>query len=38
MYIHTGSPVPNIPPKIRGMADENNNKLLTEWKLFETSV
>ena len=29
MYIDTGSPVPNIPSKSRGLADENK-KFLTE--------
>ena len=39
MYIDTGSPVPNIPLKSRGLADENKNKKnLTEWKWFETTV
>jgi len=37
VYIETRSPVPNIPSKSRGLADENK-KLLTEWKWFETSV
>ena len=36
--IDTGSPVPNIPSKSRGLADKNKKKLLTEWKWFETSV
>jgi len=36
VYIDTGSPVPNIPLKSRGLADENK-KFLTEWK-FETTV
>jgi hypothetical protein len=36
-YIDTGSPVPNIPSKSCGLADEYN-KLLMEWKWFETSV
>ena len=35
MYIVTGSPVPNIPSKSRGLADKNK-KFLTEWK--ETTV
>jgi hypothetical protein len=37
VYIDTGSSVPNIPSKSRGFADENQ-KLKTEWILFETSV
>ena len=37
VYIDTGSSVPNIPAKLRGLADENK-KFLTEWKWFETSV
>jgi hypothetical protein len=37
VYIDTGSSVPNIPSTSRGLADENN-KLLTLWKGFETSV
>ena len=37
VYIDTGSPVPSIPSKSRGLADENE-KLLTEWKWFETAV
>jgi hypothetical protein len=37
VYIDTGSPVPNILSKSRGLADENS-KLLTEWKWFETSI
>ena len=37
VYIDTGSPMPNIPSKSRGLADENK-KFLTEWKWFETSV
>ena len=37
MYIDTGSPVPNIPSKSHGLADENK-KFLTEWKWFETTV
>ena len=35
--IDTGSPVPNIPSKSRGLTDENK-KLLTESKWFETAV
>jgi hypothetical protein len=37
VYIDTGSRVPNIPSKSRDLADENN-KILTEWKWFETTV
>jgi len=37
VYIDTGSPVPNIPSKSRGLADKNK-KFLTEWKWFETTV
>ena len=37
VYIDTGSPVPSIPSKSRGVADKNE-KILTEWKLFKTSV
>jgi hypothetical protein len=37
VYIDTGSPVPNIPSKSRGLVDENKKKL-TEWKWFETSI
>ena len=37
MYIDTGSPVPNIPSKSRGLADENK-KFLTERKWLETPV
>jgi hypothetical protein len=36
-YIDTVSPVPNISSKSRDLADENK-KLLTEWKRFETTV
>ena len=32
VHIDTRSPVPNIPSKSRGLADENKKKLLTEWK------
>jgi hypothetical protein len=32
VYIDTGSPVPNIPSKSHGLADENK-KFLTEWKI-----
>jgi hypothetical protein len=31
VYIDTGSQVPNIPSKSRGLADENK-KFLKEWK------
>ena len=38
MYnIDTGSSMPISPSKSRDLADENN-KILTEWKLFETTV
>ena len=37
MYIDIGSSVPGVPSKSRDLANENN-KLLTEWKLFETTV
>ena len=37
VYIDTESPVHNIPSKSRDLAEENN-KVLTEWKLFETTV
>jgi hypothetical protein len=37
VYIDTGSPVPNIPSKSRGLADEYN-KRLTECKWFEATV
>jgi hypothetical protein len=37
VYIDIGSPIHNIPSKSRGLADENK-KVLTEWKWFETSV
>ena len=33
MYNDTGSPVPNIPSKSHGLADENK-KFLTEWKIL----
>jgi hypothetical protein len=35
VYIDTGTPVLNIPSKSRGLADENK-KVLTEWKWFQT--
>ena len=31
VYIDTGNPVPNIPSKSHGLADENKKKI-TEWK------
>jgi hypothetical protein len=31
VYIDTGSSVPGVPSKSRGLVDENN-KILTEWK------
>jgi hypothetical protein len=37
MYIDTGSSMPISPSKSRDLADENN-KILTEWKWFETPV
>ena len=37
VYIDTGSPVLYIPSKSRYLANENN-KILTEWKWFETTV
>ena len=37
VYIDAGSPVLYIPSKSRDLADENN-KILTEWKWFETTV
>jgi len=37
VYIDTGSPVSNIPSKSHDLADENN-KILTEWKWFKTTV
>ena len=37
VYIDTGSPGLYIPSKSRDLEDENN-KILTEWKLFETTV
>ena len=37
MYINTGSSVPGVPSKSRDLA-EKNNKILTEWKRFETTV
>jgi hypothetical protein len=38
VYIDTGSPVPNIPSKSHGLADENEF-FLTEWKwLYENKT
>ena len=37
MYIDTGSSVPGVSSKSRDLADENS-KMLTEWKWFETTV
>jgi hypothetical protein len=37
VYIDTGSSMPISPSKSRDLADENN-KILTEWKWFETTV
>jgi hypothetical protein len=37
VYIDTGSSMPISPLKSRDLADENN-KILTEWKWFETTV
>ena len=37
VYIDTGSSVLYIPSKSRDLADENN-KILLEWKWFETTV
>ena len=37
VYIDTGSLVLYIPSKSRDLADENN-KILTEWKWFESTV
>ena len=37
VYIDTGSPMLKIPSKSHDLADENN-KILMEWKLFETTV
>jgi hypothetical protein len=36
-YINNRSPVPTIPSKSHGLAEENQ-KLLTEWKCFKTSI
>ena len=37
VYIDTGNPVLCIPSKSRDQADEHN-KMLTEWKWFDTTV
>jgi len=37
VYIDTGSSVSGVPSKSRDVAYENN-KMLTEWKWFETTV
>jgi hypothetical protein len=37
VYIDTGSSIQISPSKSRDLADENN-KMLTEWKWFETTV
>ena len=37
MYIDTGSSMPISPSKSRDLAGENN-KILTEWKWFETII
>ena len=37
VYIDTGSSMQISPSKSRDLADENN-KMLTEWKWFETTV
>ena len=37
VYIDTGSSMSISPSKSRDLADENN-KILTEWKWFETTV
>jgi hypothetical protein len=37
VYIDTGSSMPISPSKSRDVADESNT-ILTEWKLFETTV
>ena len=37
MYIDNGSPVLYIPSKSHDLAD-GNNKIVTEWKWFETTV
>ena len=37
VYIDTGSSMPISPSKSRDLA-EGNNKMLTEWKRFETTV
>ena len=37
VYIDTGSSMPTSPSKLRDLADDNN-KILTEWKWFETTI
>ena len=37
VYIHTGNSMQINPSKSRDLVDENN-KILTEWKWFETTV
>ena len=37
VYIDTGRSMPISPSKSRDLVDENN-KILTEWKWFETTV
>jgi hypothetical protein len=37
VYIDTGSSMPGVPSKSRDLADENY-KIVTEWKWFETTV
>ena len=37
VYIDTGSSVPGVPSKSRALVNENN-KILKEWKRFETTV
>jgi hypothetical protein len=37
VYIDTGSSMPISPSKSRDLADENN-KILMEWKWFETTI
>jgi hypothetical protein len=37
VYIHAGNSMPISPSKSHDLADENN-KILTEWKWFETTV
>jgi molybdopterin biosynthesis enzyme len=33
VYIDTGSPVPNIPSKLRGLEDENNKLIIIQKEL-----